>query len=688
MSAPVWSLSVNLETKTAVFQSGLADAAKAARSSFSEIKQSAAEMGRETSGSMLEARGAVVLLGEQFGVTMPREISRMIAVIPGVGAALEALLPIMGAVWVTEKIYQWVEAAKKAKEATAAAWQGLDDAANSALHKMDEELISSQSEVDELNGNHLKALQERLHLIDEQSMDKLSDGFEKIAASADKVLSTLKAGWLDQIQGKGEGVEEVKNHFDSLQQTLSDLKNSGDVEGFGKALSAGITETMRRQDELNQHASSFHTEERAALAAELNALISQTQEKEKQSQIDNNKKKVETSHYDTAQAAAALKLAEENKGIAETYGKMEQAVIEYHKAQAEGQKDPSGSAALRETLKTYSEIVSAAKESAQARLAADREATAGEIVLAKAQEEGALSAIRNAERVGLITKSEAIRQEMDLEQKALTAKINNIEEGARQQIAAYQAEIDAARNADAAQSSMGVHKGDPGYVDYLNQINVLQEKVAASTAKAANEEKIATVQTKTALGDLSSSLYTARAAWDSVEKSAASAVSKSIVEGKSMAQAFSQIGKQMLQAELEHLMEMKTVEGAQRLENARKAATDAWAWAGNPILGAVASAATFAAVMAFETGGIVPGAGNRDSVPAMLTPGEAVLPKRLTENLTHASRSGSSGQEIHVHNHFSPQIHAVDADGVDRMLEKHGEKFNQHAENHIRKMNH
>lgn len=106
------------------------------------------------------------------------------------------------------------------------------------------------------------------------------------------------------------------------------------------------------------------------------------------------------------------------------------------------------------------------------------------------------------------------------------------------------------------------------------------------------------------------------------------------------------------------------------------------------ILGGALAASAFASVMAFETGGIVPGAGNRDSVPAMLTPGEAVLPKRLTENLTHASRSGSSGQEIHVHNHFSPQIHAVDADGVDRMLEKHGEKFNQHAENHIRKMNH
>ena len=35
----------------------------------------------------------------------------------------------------------------------------------------------------------------------------------------------------------------------------------------------------------------------------------------------------------------------------------------------------------------------------------------------------------------------------------------------------------------------------------------------------------------------------------------------------------------------------------------------------------------------FAQGGIVPGSGNRDTVPAMLTPGEVVLNKAQQENL-------------------------------------------------------
>jgi hypothetical protein len=42
---------------------------------------------------------------------------------------------------------------------------------------------------------------------------------------------------------------------------------------------------------------------------------------------------------------------------------------------------------------------------------------------------------------------------------------------------------------------------------------------------------------------------------------------------------------------------------------------------------------------------------------------------------------------VHVHNHFSPQIHAVDAEGVDRMLTKHSDTFKRHFTNHARRMN-
>jgi hypothetical protein len=109
-----------------------------------------------------------------------------------------------------------------------------------------------------------------------------------------------------------------------------------------------------------------------------------------------------------------------------------------------------------------------------------------------------------------------------------------------------------------------------------------------------------------------------------------------------------------------------------------------------PILAPVAAAAGFLAAMAFEQGGIVPGTGSGDVVPAMLTPGEGVVPKGVMEGLSNLSKFGgleSGGTHFHVRAHFAPTIHAVDAAGVDRMLEKHGDRFQRHFEGTLRKMN-
>jgi hypothetical protein len=156
-----------------------------------------------------------------------------------------------------------------------------------------------------------------------------------------------------------------------------------------------------------------------------------------------------------------------------------------------------------------------------------------------------------------------------------------------------------------------------------------------------------------------------------------------------MAQIDGQIAKDALKSALQLSMELATVQGRKRFGDARTAAADAYASAGNPILGTVMATEAFAQVMALAEGGIIPGMGNVDSVPAMLMPGEAVLPKSLTEMLTQTARNGNngSGQVVHVHNHFSPQIHAVDAEGVDRMLTEHGDTFKRHFTNHARRMN-
>jgi hypothetical protein len=118
-------------------------------------------------------------------------------------------------------------------------------------------------------------------------------------------------------------------------------------------------------------------------------------------------------------------------------------------------------------------------------------------------------------------------------------------------------------------------------------------------------------------------------------------------------EAIKQMEKQLLEAIIQNtvraiaakLIELavhKSVAAAEQLDNAKVAAGEAYkAMAGIPVigpaLGAVAAAVTFAAIMAFEKGGIIPETGTFYGHQ-----GEAVLPKPLTTMLMHAASSVST----------------------------------------------
>jgi hypothetical protein len=134
---------------------------------------------------------------------------------------------------------------------------------------------------------------------------------------------------------------------------------------------------------------------------------------------------------------------------------------------------------------------------------------------------------------------------------------------------------------------------------------------------------------------------------------------------------------------------------SEQLSSAKTAAAGAYkAMASIPVvgpeLGAVAAAAVFAGAMAFAGGTDgVPGVGRGDVVPSMLTPGEGVVPGGVMDGLRNMARNGGFEQgprnnvTMHVHMHAS----ALDADGMDTVLEKHSDKLQRHFENTLRRMN-
>ena len=159
MAQPVWTLSVDLQTKTATFTSGLADAARSARGSFDEIKDGARQMSAGVKGasgevnySMMEARHSVMILGEEFGAHLPRALTTFVASLGPIGPALEAAFPflavILGATLLIEHLSKIGEAEKAMEEAS----RKLTDGMAENINKVDLEIVNIEEGIRKLAG--------------------------------------------------------------------------------------------------------------------------------------------------------------------------------------------------------------------------------------------------------------------------------------------------------------------------------------------------------------------------------------------------------------------------------------------------------------------------------------------------------------------------------------------------------
>jgi hypothetical protein len=71
-----------------------------------------------------------------------------------------------------------------------------------------------------------------------------------------------------------------------------------------------------------------------------------------------------------------------------------------------------------------------------------------------------------------------------------------------------------------------------------------------------------------------------------------------------------------------------------------------------------------------------------------LTPGETVIPKQMADKLMNASSPASKQPDVHIHHHATYHVQAFNADGVNQVLEDHGDQFAAHVQDHIRRGNH
>jgi hypothetical protein len=721
MAQPVWTLSVDLQTKTATFQTGMSDAAKAARSSFSEIKAGADEMGRATSGSMMEARHGVMLLGEEFGVHLPRALTSFISSIGPVGAAFEAAFPFLAIIVGATLLLEHLAKLKQEGEQLTASQANFGHTVSNVLNGLNDKLLEAGIRTDELNHNHLGALHKQLELIDHQSLAELEHSFDEVAKSADLTMAQLKTTWYQF----GQGSAGAMHALDDFKRKYEELLDRKDTSGAANLLSGTLQTAqhileLQKQAADNQGKSSTggsHQGDYAKFEQAKNAL--------KQQSIGFTEKEIDAQetlvHALAAQVQVQekvndLKDAQSTNARTNTQDKIEGDGDKAARDQAQAQKQAADDAqkAWEENYRTAVESlqenermkIDATKEGSQSRLAAINSAIKEEE--SKGLEENGFYRGLLTARVNLVRQmtieTDKINADAGKEAAEHQAKMGELQvaadkENANLKLSAMRDSINARVQSEMQLASETYSVQMTSYAqqiaaldktanDYANKVKALQDKELETTRE--HENQLAAIKIK-AEEETNARIIQADIR---MNDAMVHSVMQMLTTHKSATAIVRQLGEQMAEGMIANALKMILANNMTKGSDAGAAARKAFL-AGEKtlpgvagvILGGVLAAGAFASVMAFAAGGIVPGVGTGDTVPAMLTPGESVLPQRMTERLNNASGQNNKGPDVHIHHRPTYHVNTIDGDGMKDVLDKHADQFHEHTANHIRKMN-
>jgi hypothetical protein len=652
--AVIGELVVNVKANTGEFNDGMGKA----RVGMKDFGEKGEEAGEKIKTSMYEARGGLMMTEHILGVPLPRHLNSLIAKIPMVGAAFATMLPIIGivlAIEIIEKLIAKHDAALAKIKEVKDAWDEVHD----GERKVGEEILTLQAETDELNGQFLKALQERLKVLDEQTLDKLTEQFKKLETAADKTFTSMRIGWLQIWLGSGgtnEFVDKAKADIDDLFHHVQSMKDAGKSTN-------DIGEMLKAQADIVAHdliTKDLSKEETAAKQKELEIMRDMTKEYTAQKTLEDLKVKKETSDEDKKIYAAAEAKYREEKAI--------------YDAQQRGQEE------RRRAEEHYTEERKKAKE---------KEIKEAERL--EEEEVAATKAVTSAyEKVQLATQQEQLRYMIEYAKLQDSAETD----AARHRLAMHQATRAQTEAADLAAAKREQETEMLGYNTELNNLNSMAVKDVAkiqelNDKKLLAEKKYQMQRQRIIEKSEEESEKIVRQCEERMADAVAQNVAKSIVENKNMGAAFKKTGEEMLENLMMNVMKSIMIHNTEKMDAARTAGSKAYEWASGagPIIATAVGLAAMAECLAFAEGGLVPGSGDGDTVPAMLTPGETVVTKALTQQVADSQSGNNRRATTHIHPTFAPTIHAMDAEGVDRVLEKHSAKFEKHFQRVMRKAN-
>jgi hypothetical protein len=644
----VGTLTVDLVANTATFTADLG----AAGNSLDGLGKSAAKAGQDIDFSMTEAKGSMMLLGEEIGVKIPRHLQTLIAEIPMVGAAFATMLPLVGITAAIALITEVIKKSAEAKEKLAGSMANFGVVSNNVLNGLNDKLLEVGIKTDELAGHHLAALHKQLMLIDHASLHELAEEFNKLAGVADTVLGNLKVKWYEMhvgSEGAQHALNEFKGRYELLLSAGKKTEATNLLKGTLESAQASL-HAMQTAGFVSRGLGEVSAEGIKAQQAWVSVLQTQLEVETKIGQIGKGEKanvQTEDKQHDDKD------LEERNEAVKAFCDKALAAEREYDKQRAEARKKAA------ETIKeiAYAEakgVEEAWKQQLKVTEELGKEEVREAVAMGKLQADADEQEARHKFAMGQSTAAQlesalllASQRRLDLEKSALDKE---------------HAQLEAAENKD------------------LVAIRTIEDKKSQLIQQAAQQ------QTKIREDALQKQYQDTQRVDNQIAGDISKTLTQGILESKNMALAFKKMGAEMLESAMETTIKMILLNKEKKLSDAETAASAAYKQAMaaypapfNMVAAPMAAAAAFAGAMQFADGGEVPGVGSGDTVPAMLTPGETVVTKALTDQV-----KGSTGGGGHTFN-FAPAIHAVDAEGVDRMLKKHQAVFSANMTSILRK---
>jgi hypothetical protein len=704
----VGTLTVDLVANTAQFSGDLGKAAQDAE----KFGDSATEAGGKIDYSMTEARHGVMLLGEEFGVHLPRGITSFIASLGPVGAAMEAAFPFLaialGATLLIEHLTKLHESAEKLTESQ----EHFGITADGVFNNLDDKLLEAGIKADELSGNHLAALNKQLSIIDHTSLKELMQTFDIFGKEADAVFAQLKTHFYEF----GDGSAGAKASLERFKAEYDALLAKGDDKGASALLDAKVQREqkildLQKQAKDNQgNATTGKTgdyqryEEAIIQLRQLGVGITDKEVAAQQTLV----------RALDDQATATQKVAELNKAVKDNAAQKTDNEIGgdqdkvYRRNAAEAKRAADEAEKAWET--SYKEAVAALQESEKEKIAATQSGTKERIAAidaalkeeqSKGLQDTAYYKSLLVERVKASEKEaedeERLRQALAAGELKQTLAMARLQEKAEEESAKHKLALRTTTAAESARLEEDAVKKArdveiKGLDDEIAALDKFDKEYLAKLQEFENRKKQITQQSENQITQIrdkaaEKQYQDIRAAEDKIASAVASTLAKSILQSKNMAQAFEQMGAQMVESALTNTLKMLVIQDKQKLSDAKTAAANTYAAVSaipivGPILAPPAAAAAFAGVMAFEKGGTVPGSGMGDTVPAMLSPGETVVSKALTDQVKSNSAGGRGG-DVHVHT----SINAVDAAGFAGLLHKHASVVSKHVRSELRKAN-